>query len=537
LFFVFNCRLSQGLGGSDYVGVGYIGHSDNEDMQRRVSPSSLPSHSQSRYSSSNAYHEEEEEDVQQRQVVPTDLHGIQSSAYRSSANREEDGEDTQKSIGIGYHDASVSNDGSQSYTRRTQQQREHYESETSRSTPKVYYVSAPVSSLSQKHSSSTGSESDYQETRTTPQRISLQMRPATSTVLQIPVRVLNTAGIPDSNQQYSSNSRLSSSGYQESVHPTQKVTYYVAPITSDRYDASRSGSETSRTSYVQQQPEKYTAPDLTAYNSFGSQSRSHIEDESDVQTRVRPQSSSIIDGGSSRYASTSNSQSENAQTTQTRVIPAFPIQTVESSSASSRRTAEEQRERQYSSSRPAYINRTPITAEESRRTEGSSSYGSSGSTVYRPVSINSQPSISHQQNSLTNSRSNLAGNNFSPYSPSYNPSRYGSVGTVGSSSDNLHEYMSESQRLAEMQQRQIASSSQSQHQSSSSYSSAAEANRRTLDLASRLDSTAANFVHSQNLANRNSEFDAEDLGAQAIGNGGFQRVKSWQKQSKWESGM
>jgi hypothetical protein len=527
----------RGMSASDYVGVGYVGHSDADDSQRRVSPSlSHGSQSHSRYSSSNAYHEEEEEDLQQRQVVPNDLHGIQSSAYRSSANHEEE-EDTQKLVG--YHDASVSNDGSQSFSRRTQQQREQYESENSRSTPKVYYVSAPQSSSSS-HSQRAGSESEYQETRSTPQRVSLQVRPGSTTVLQVPVRVLNTVGVPESSQQY--NSRSSSSAHQQSVQqqvsPTQRVTYYVAPVSSssDRYDASsRSGSESSRTSYVQQQPEKYVAPDLTAYNSFSSQSRSQLDDESDVQTRVRPYTPSIVDGGSSRYASSSSSQSENSQRTQTRVVPALPVQS-ESLSASHRRIADEQRERQYSSSRPSYINRTPITAEESRRTEGSSSYGSSGTTVYRPAPTTSQQSSSHHSaNSQSQSRSNFAGNSYSPYSPSYTPSRYNSA-TVNSNTDNLHEYMSESQRLAEAQQRQIAPpSSLPQHQaSSSSYSSASEANRRTLDLAQRLDSAAANFVHSQNLANRQSEFDTEDLGS--TGNGGYQRVKSWQKQSKWESG-
>ena len=91
--------------------------------------------------------------------------------------------------------------------------------------------------------------------------------------------------------------------------------------------------------------------------------------------------------------------------------------------------------------------------------------------------------------------------------------------------------MSESQRLAELQQRQLASSQQSQQ--SSTFSSASEANRRTVDVGQRLDNVAANFVGSSNLANRNSELDTESLSG--AGNG-YQRVKSWQKQSKWESG-
>jgi hypothetical protein len=90
----------------------------------------------------------------------------------------------------------------------------------------------------------------------------------------------------------------------------------------------------------------------------------------------------------------------------------------------------------------------------------------------------------------------------------------------------LREYMSESENLARVQQQQIAGSSQS-----SNIHSASEANRRTYNVANSLDSAAANFVGS-NLNSRNSEFDA----GQNLGNGGFTRVKQWEKQSKWASG-
>jgi len=99
---------------------------------------------------------------------------------------------------------------------------------------------------------------------------------------------------------------------------------------------------------------------------------------------------------------------------------------------------------------------------------------------------------------------------------------------VNANSDDLLTYMSESEKLAREQQRQIASS-----RSSSSQVSAAEANRRTVNTASTLDSAAANFVGSTNLQSRLNDFDnVESLG----GTGGFKRVKSWQKQSKWASG-
>lgn len=102
------------------------------------------------------------------------------------------------------------------------------------------------------------------------------------------------------------------------------------------------------------------------------------------------------------------------------------------------------------------------------------------------------------------------------------------AGVYGStaSTDDLRTYMTEAERLARIQQQQLSGSTQT------SYLSNSNANRRTLDAASRLDSAAASFVR-PNLANRNSELDAEDTGA---GTGGYTRVKQWNKQSSWSSG-
>lgn len=488
------------------------------DVQSQVSPSSS---TYGRYASAKTYEEEEEEEenTQQRQVNPTSLNGIGASAYRAShASYDED--DTQKTSGVGYHDASVNSENNYGYTSRRKQQQQQAqvsESESTRSTPSVYYVPAPVSSSSQ---------SQRQSSADSTQHYRVSVRPGSSTVLQVPVRVIQTSGTPDqTQQQYSLNSR--NIGYQASdslVNPSQRVVSYYVPVSSDRRDSASSRSEHDSSRVIVQQPERYIAPDLTSYNSYGSQSRSQADDlqENEYQTRIQP---SLVDGGSSRYASAGIA---NSQRTQSRVVP---INSIESSSASSLRSTEEQQQHQQIAARPNYVHRTANTNEESnRRAESSSTYGSSGSTVYlAPISTQSR-NQQQQQSTQFNSRAGYNGNIYSPYSPSYSSSRQGS-GILSANTENLHEYMSESQRLAELQQRQLAAS----QQQSSSFSSASEANRRTVGVAQRLDNAAANFVGSTNLANRNSELDTESLSGTGAGNG-YQRVKSWQKQSKWESG-
>lgn len=471
-----------------------------DDVQSRVSPSTTYGNSQSRYTAKTYNEEEEEEeDTQQRVVSPTALNGIGSSAYRAShASYDEDDSQKTGAVGIGYHDASVNSENNYGYTRESrrkqqqQQQAQYSESETTRSTPQVYYVPAPVSSSS--------TQSQRQSNAGSSQHYRVSVRPGTATVLQVPVRVIQTSGTPDqTQQQYVSNSR--NSGYEASEshlnQPSQRVTYYV-PASSDRRESASSRSEQELSRTVVQQPERYVAPDLTAYNSFGSQSRSQADDlqENEYQTRVQPYVP-LVDGGSSRYAS-AGSLSSNSQRTQQAAV------------------------------RPSYVQRISNANEESnRRAESSSTYGSSGSTVYRaPVSTQTRNQQQQQQSTQFNSRAGYNGNSYSPYSPSYPSSRQGS-GILTANNENLHEYMSESQRLAELQQRQLASSQQS-----STFASASEANRRTVDVAQRLDNVAADFVGSSNLANRNSELDTTEN----LSGAGYQRVKSWQKQSKWESG-
>lgn len=93
--------------------------------------------------------------------------------------------------------------------------------------------------------------------------------------------------------------------------------------------------------------------------------------------------------------------------------------------------------------------------------------------------------------------------------------------------------MSEAQRMANLQRNQVASSS-----ASNRYDSNVDLNRKIHNTATNLDAAAADFVRSSNLASRTSEFDAAgDVDRNNIGNnGGYQKVKSWSRQSQWASG-
>lgn len=479
--------------GSDYVGVGYVGHAA-DDLQARVGSNYG---SQSRFSANNAY---EEDDYQQRQIVPDINDNYYSSAYRSSGlNRD----DTQSNIG--YHDLSVTNDRNvESYSKRMQQEEESVSSRTI-SKPQVYFVPAP---------SVTSSNSQRASESLNQQRVSMAVRPGTTTVLRVPIAVN-----PQTSQQFASRTNAAGSSYQAETRPTSTYTVYYVPSTSyDNRHASGSQYDASRTSVV---PEKYR--DFSNYNSFNSRSQNEdVQESESYQTRVNP--TTITDGGASRY--TMNSGLSNTQQA-SRVIKPLPAHSFESSSlTASQRAEEEHQQRIYTPPvvRPSYVHRTSSNNEESR----SESSRTESTNIYAPVVSSQQTNQRQSQGQQQSQYSSRTGNNYSPYSPSYPSSRLGS-GVAHSNSDNLFEYMSESERLARLQQQQLASSS---HQSS--LSSASEANRRVLDQAQRLDSAAANFVGSSNLASRNSELDAESLSGN--GTGGYQRVKSWQKQSKWESG-
>lgn len=570
---------------SDYVGVGVVGHSNTDeenDVQTRLS---------NRYSS-NAYDADE---LQVRQV-PADLHNIHSSAYRSSASRneheeEEDEDDVQRTVGVGYHDGAVNSDRYSYAQRRQQQQLSESESRTERTrTVPVYYVPAASSSTSSLHRSSaaSGSESQIQENRNirpvpVGNYVSMAVRPGTATVLQIPVRgnydvrPITSDQAASSRSDYQSGSELS----QTRVQPVYRTVYYPASTYSSSADRSSAGSriEESRTT-VTQQPEKYVNSDLTNYNSFNRNLDSRYNsDDSQVQERVSP----ITDSSSSSSSRLGSASSSNYGSVNARVVPAFPVNTIES--ASLQRTAEEREQRRFSAGRPAFVSthrasnvenddsrsqvstvNRPSTYSTRTSVGGESSgsqYGSSGSNYYvAPVPISTLSSRNQAQSQhQANSGSQLqyqsgvgaggVGYMRTGYGGYVRPGAVGSVNTISGSqastagsasslsqsrfgsdvrqtgSEDLLTYMSESERLAREQQRQIAGSA-------SQVATVDEANRRALNSAANLDSAAASFVSSSNLSNRlASELDNVE---NVAGTGGYQRVKSWQKQSKWASG-
>lgn len=542
--FFSRCRLSSQRGssanygvGTDYEGVGIVGHTtdvvDDDDVQSVVSPYS--SGTASRYSSAKAF---EAEELQQR-VVPADLSSISSNAYRSSLS-EHDEDDLQRSVGSGYGGTASS---------RLYNQRVASESSRVGAAAVPVYVSGSQRSHSSSQRESQSELSETQKPIPAGQYVSISARPGQSTVLAVPVRVIHTQGIPeDSGNYYSrtaeqraSEQSASSTRVQSPTSTTYRVTYSPArnSVSSDRIASSTSEFENSRSV---QQPEKFVG-----YNSFNipessSQTRfradesdSHAEQSS--QVRVAPVTVSYpSNGGSSRFASTGSSGSYN----QVRVAPAFPVNTIESSS--SLRTAEEKAQRRYTPASPTYVSASRLASEqEERNQQASTSYGSTG-TYYAPVTT--QTRLHSGSGAQTQyQRQGYAG--FSPYvatgnqlssshgaaSDKISTQRFG-LGTA--STDDLNVYMSESERLARLQQSQISGSS-----GSSAAGSNYEANARTLQTASNLDSAAANFVRTSNLASRNSDYDTANVDASGTGTGGaggYNRVRSWNKQSKWSSG-
>ena len=533
---------SQGLTDSNYAGVGIVGFTNDDqddNYQSVVAPysGSASERASSRYSSSsNAF---EAEDLQQR-VVPADLSSVSSSAYRASL-AETDEDDLQRTL-------VPSGTSSRIYS----QTRGSSASESSRvgANAVPVYVSSGSSNL-HRAASSSQSESDLSESRRpnpTGQYVSISARPGTANVLAVPVRVIHTQGVPEDNQKYYSRSSDYSTGSESNTRvlnpssATYRVTYVPTRnyVSSDKISSSQADLESSRVSSVQQ-PEKFTS-----YNTFNvpesaSQTR-YRADESDLyseqnQVRVAPVSVSYpSNGGSSRYASSGASSSQQGHT-QSRVVPAYPINTVDSAS-SSLRTAEEREQRRYVPAVPTYVSASRSSSsdqEESRNQQSASTYGNTG-TYYVPVVSQSRAQTQYGSGAQTQYQ-----RNFSPYVPVRTQStsasqlassdklstRFGSGVALGQT-DDLHTYMSESERLARLQQQQIAGSSNNAAVTN------LEANRRTLNAASNLDSAAASFVRSSNLANRNSEFDSSNT--DASGAGGFNRVRSWNKQSKWSSG-
>ncbi|KAG5674789.1 hypothetical protein PVAND_004737 [Polypedilum vanderplanki] len=526
---------------SDYVGVGIVGNVNDHHL------------ASSRYSSSNNY---EQDDLQQR-VVPADLNlnAVRSSAYHKSENSEED-EDVQKRIGVGFYDADVNNDR-YSYSQRRQQEQSESEQRVSsgsrgRVVPIVYVPAGSTSSSSSQRQSS-GSESERFEERRAGQAVpignyvSMAVRPGTATVLRVPVAVNY---VPASSQHSASQSQYatgSESNIQQRVQPAARVTY-----TYPSYSTSSSSNRLSGS----QQAEKYVNTDLTNYNRYNnldsaSQTRLNQE-ESQVQERISPYNREDVqerERVSSNIDSSRDSSSvRGGGYTGVRVVPAFPVHTIESTSA--QKTAEEREERRFSGSRPTYVATDRIrpnyyASSASRLSTGDESssqqQSSSGSAYYYPAASRNtqyqqQGSSSQTQYQQAGSGSQGSGYMRTAYggyprpgsaaSTSNLSTRFGS-GVVSNSNDDLHQYMSESERLARIQQQQIAGSAQS-----SAVSSVDEANRRTVNSAQHLDAAAANFVGSRTLADRVGELDT----VETFPGSNFKRVKSWSKQSKWASG-
>lgn len=476
----------------------------------------------------------------QQRVVPADLSSVSSSAYRSSlAENNED--DSQRTVDSGY--------GGQS-SRTYSQTRGGSNLDTSRISS-----AAPVYVGSSQRTSSSQYESELNENSRKPiptgQYVSIASRPGTATVLAVPVRVIQAQGVPEGNSysRASEHSSASESSSSRAVLPGSS-TYRVTYVPSRSYTSADKIASSSYDSGVQH-PEKFTN-----YNTFNPQESSsqtrfradEIDSHSEQgQVRVAPVSVSYPhNGGSSRYASSGSSLAHQG-ITQSRV-PVFPINTAESSLTSSLRTAEEREQRRYTPAIPTHISTSRISGadqEESRSRQSSSQYGGSNTYVV-PVLGQSRSQIQQQSSgsghqSQYQRQGGYAGT-FSPYVPSRSQSsasqlassdvvsqRFGS-GVSHAHTDDLQTYMSESERLARLQQHQIAGTS------SGSAISSSDANRRTLNTASSLDSAAANFVRSSNLASRTSDVDSSNVEGVGAGAGGYNRVRSWNKQSKWSSG-
>lgn len=174
----------------------------------------------------------------------------------------------------------------------------------------------------------------------------------------------------------------------------------------------------------------------------------------------------------------------------------------------------------------------------------SSHQSTSGSTYYSPPSSASQ----YRSNSDSQGQQRQAAysGTFSPYLPA--PSRTTTHQSLSSNRDysnnqlfsnvdsrftstgtDLRDIMSETQRMANLQRNQISTGS------SNRYGSSTDVNRQVYKTAADLDAASADFVRSGSLASR-SEFDADRNVVPVAPNGGYQKIKSWSRQSQWSSG-
>lgn len=517
------------------MGVGTVGHSaDDDDLQQRHVPadlSNIGSSSSSNYRGSassqkytgNAY--EDDDDLQQRHV-PADLSNIGSSAYRSSASHTNE-EELQRNSGTTYVPVyQRGGTGQNSYSSRQEST-----SETRSGTRVPAAIPLYSSTSLNSRGSSSNSDSEFQDTRTSRpvhpgQYVQVQARPGQTVVLNVPVR----AG-----EQYTSSGR---SDYSESTNKVQPSTYSVSyrPTTTYAADkaASSSNLERTRVGYTptntrvvyqpadsnrvvyqpayqpadqtRQQPEKLVNPDIVSYGSYGQDSASsstqerYGADEELGQVRVAPVQ--ITGSTDTRYAAGNRGHVSN-----TRIVPASVV------SSSSSRTNEEREERTRTQSRPTYV----YPARTTSNNYGSNShdeYGTSGSQLN---------SLSQTQNQRSGS-SGYASQARIPTHSASGSTREGS-GVLSASNDDLTSYMTESQRLAQQQSRQISTGSRGTFGATNAES----ANRITHQNAANNQASSNQFFNS-----RINDFDLADVGTSANGNGAYQQ--SWQKQSKWASG-
>lgn len=462
-------------------------------------------------------------------------------------------------------------------------------------TGQVYYAPGGSTSSSYRSSAQNSEaqyqETRTQKPVPVGQYVSMAVRPGTSTVLTVPVSAQDTQG---QQRVYASNRQGYQAVTESSrtrVQPGYQINYYPS-YASERTASLSSGSrvESVTQKIVPYQPERTTAASYTRsrYNT------EEIDEDEEEDTQQRVQQANINSRQQSTSGSSTNYQ-QSYTGRAVPAVPVVPVHTVESTSSqrtsddqrtryyqsrpvysqNQRVTSNRNENEQASGSSTQYtsVNRPVVTSSRISGTDGSQ-YGSSGVTYYTaPVSSQSRvqmqaqnqagsaaqtqytsgiasqnqyasgSSAQNQYAAGTGSRTSGYGYQAYPQTQSrFSGSQRGSASlvnqqslynaqAVNANSDDLIQYMSESEKLAREQQRQIAGSSQS---SSSQLLTASDANRRTVNTANTLDSAAANFVGSTNLQSRLNDFDnVESLGGSGTG---FKRVKSWQKQSKWASG-
>ncbi|XP_070509318.1 serine-rich adhesin for platelets-like isoform X2 [Chironomus tepperi] len=555
-----------------------------DDLQQRVVPGDLSNIQSSAYRASSRSSRREEEEEEQEEDLQTNIGAGYHDLSVSNDNRYTE---TQRRL---LQQQQLQRESESRVTGSGRTGQVYYAPGGSTSTS---YRSSAQNSEAQY------SESRTQKPVPVGQYVSMTVRPGTSTVLTIPVAAPDQTQqrVYASNRQgyqavtESSRTRVQP-GYQINYYPS-----YASDRTASS-SGSRVESVTQRVVAYQPQKVTTPAYASSRYNEEEIDEDEEEDTQQRIQpANVNLRQSSASTGGSTNYQQSytgrvvpavpihtvESTSSQRTNEDQRRYYQARPVY-------NQRVTSNRNENEQASGSNIQYttVNRPVVTSSRIAGTQDGSQYGSSGVTYYTaPVTTQSRIQMQAQnQQGLAQSQylagtaaqtqytagsaaqnqyaagstlqnqysagsaaqnqyaagtgSRTSGYGYQAYPQSrYSGSQRGSAGSVNqrfstqainANSEDLLQYMSESEKLAREQQRQIAGS-----QSSASQLTASEANRRTVNTASTLDSAAANFVGSTNLQSRLSDFDnVESLGG--AGGTGFKRVKSWQKQSKWASG-